>query len=80
MKVKMIEYLVEQLRLHGLSFLLMGVAVHFLYAEYRDLSEEVKDCNASIIEHYRFQTTELTKVVEANTVVLEKLSKVHIDD
>lgn len=73
MKAKLIDYISEQLRLHGLSFLLLGAMVYYFYGEVERLSDEVKSCNKSVIQVYQAERAELRQVIERNTIALENL-------
>lgn len=73
MKAKLIDYISEQLRLHGLSFLLLGVMVYYFYEKVERLSDEVKSCNQAVIQVYQEERTELRQVIERNTIALENL-------
>lgn len=77
LQMKSLEYILEQLRLHGLSFLLMGVAVWYLHSRDVELRNEVKLCNQSMIDMYRIERKELRKVIEANTIALQKIGEDH---
>lgn len=63
----------EQLRTQGLSFILLGIAVWFLYGQNQKLSIQVKGCNETIIEMYRQDRKEMLTIINQNTQVLKEL-------
>lgn len=63
-------YLLDQLRMHGLSFLLLGIAVWYFHAENLKMKGEIKQCNDALIEMYRTDRSELLEVVRNNTAAL----------
>lgn len=74
-QTKILTYILEQLRLHGLSFLLLGAITYYFFTKVEALSEEVKACNNEVITVYREERNELSKVIERNTIALEKLER-----
>lgn len=69
-KASILTYLAEQLRMHGLSFLLLGVAVWYFHGENLKMKSEIKACNDALIEMYRSDRSELLEVVRNNTAAL----------
>ena len=68
------KYLLEQLRFHGLSFVLLGLAVWYFYTVNSQLQQDIKDCNEKIIEIYSNQQMQFREVIQKNTIALDKLT------
>jgi hypothetical protein len=52
-KSNFLLWFLEMLKQQGLSFVLLGVAVFFLWTELKDIEEKNEQCNQEIIEIYR---------------------------
>jgi hypothetical protein len=52
-KSNFLLWFLEMLKQQGLSFVLLGVAVFFLWTELKDIEEKNEKCNQEIIEIYR---------------------------
>lgn len=74
-KQKLIDHIYEQLRLHGLSFVMLAAITYYFYTKVEALSNEVKDCNAAVIRVYEEDRKKLIETIERNTVALNKIRK-----
>lgn len=73
MSEKILAYLAEQARMHGLSFVLLGAAVWYFHGENMKMSSEIRACNQSIIDMYRNDRIQLQEIISNNTKALEEI-------
>lgn len=66
--------LIDQLKRHGLPFILMAMAVLFFYDQFNELRREVDECNDQIIELYSKDHNEMIKVISENTQAIRYLT------
>lgn len=82
------ELLLEQLSKNGLSFLLLGFAVFYLYTkqeksdfewkeELRIVKKDYAQCNENYQNILFDQLSKTTSIIDKNTKVLEDLTKSH---
>lgn len=65
-----INYLSDQIRLHGLSFFLLGVAVWYFHGQNEVMKAEVRACNDTIIQMYATNQAKLMEALNNNTEAL----------
>jgi hypothetical protein len=73
--LRFINYLMDQIRLHGLSFIMLTLAVLWFYKENTKLTEEVKNCNSTMIEIYRNDKIRMEALINNNTQAFEQLKQ-----
>ena len=66
-------YLMDQLRVHGLSFFLLGLATWYFQSENVQMRAEIKDCNSALIEMYRSDRVQMLNVIQNNTSALRDI-------
>lgn len=68
-----LNYLADQARQHGLSVVLLGLAVWYFQGETTKLANEIKACNQTIIDVYRTDRLRNMEVISNNTKALEEI-------
>lgn len=74
---RIFTYLADQLRMHGLSFLLLAAAVWYFQGENMKMANEIKACNQSIIDMYRTDRMHLQEIIDNNTRALEEIKAIN---
>jgi hypothetical protein len=67
------EFIVDQLKKHGLPMLLLAAAVFYLHGRQEMLEKKVENCQGELIRIYQDDRKKLIEVVRANTSAIEKL-------
>lgn len=70
---RMIQFLMEQARMHGLGFILLAAAVYYFQTENAKMTDEIRACNNTIIEMYRTDRLQLQEIIANNTKALEEI-------
>lgn len=71
--LRFINYLTEQLRLHGLSFVLMAMAIWYFQNQNHEITRDLKACNETIISEYKNDRIQMLEVISNNTAALHQL-------
>jgi len=71
------RYLMEQIRVHGISFFLLGVMVWYFQSENAKIKAQILACNDSLIEMYRTDRMQLLDVINNNTKAINSLKLDH---
>lgn len=66
------QYLMEQLRAHGINLLLLALAVWYFQHENMEMKAEIRDCNDALIETYRVNQIQMLDVINNNTRALQE--------
>ncbi len=69
------QYLMEQLRLHGINLFLLAVAVLYFQKENTEMKAEIRTCNDALIETYRVNQVQLLDVINNNTRALQAVHR-----
>lgn len=69
------KYLMEQIRTHGIIFVLLGVAVWYFQNENVNMKEQIRQCNDALIETYRTNQIQLLDVINNNTRALQDVPR-----
>ena len=69
-----IDYLLEQLKMHGLSFVLLAMAIWYFYNVNNELRKKIEISNQRIIELYQIRQKEANEVINKNTTALNRLT------
>ena len=69
-----IDYLLEQLKMHGLSFVLLAMAIWYFYNVNNELRKKIEISNQRIIELYQIRQKEANDVINKNTTALNRLT------
>jgi len=70
---RLIAYMAEQARMHGLSFVLLAAAIWYFHGENIKMTAEIQACNSSIIELYQNNQAHLQEIIGNNTRALEQI-------
>lgn len=70
---KLLTYFIDQAKLHGLTFILMAIAVWYFEKQNSVLNDELKACTDAVISVYRTDRAQLLDVVSNNTAALERI-------
>jgi len=73
-KESIIDYLLEQLKMHGLSFVLLAMAIWYFYNVNNELRAKIEISNQRIIELYQIRQKEANDVIAKNTTALNRLT------
>lgn len=65
------QYLMDQLRLHGINLFLLGVAVWYFQNENMEMKTEIRACNDALIETYRVNQVQILDALNNNTRALQ---------
>lgn len=68
---RIVSYISDQVRMHGLSFVLLACAVWYFHGENKQMGAEIRTCNQTIIDMYRSDRIQLQEIINNNTKVLE---------
>lgn len=71
-------FLWDQLRTHGLSFVLLALAVGYFQQNTRELTQELKLCNQEILELYREDRVKMLEIISNNTRAVNQLTQAAI--
>jgi len=69
------QYLMDQLRLHGINLFLLGLAVWYFQIENTEMKSEIRACNDALIETYRVNQIQLLDVINNNTRALQDIPR-----
>ncbi len=69
-----VDYLLEQLKMHGLSFVLLAMAIWYFYNVNNELRKKIEISNQRIIELYQIRQKEANEVINKNTTALNRLT------
>jgi hypothetical protein len=70
---KLIDYLLAQLKMHGIGLALLMLAVWYFHGENIRMQSEIRKCNDSMIEMYRTDRIQLLDVINNNTRALDRI-------
>lgn len=65
------QFLMDQLRKHGLPLFLFAVATWYFWGENVEMKAQIRACNDSLIETYRVNQIQLLDVINNNTRALQ---------
>lgn len=69
-----VDYLKSQVKVHGISFFLLGLAVWYFTGENREIKNEIRMCNEARMEQYQVERQQMMEVINNNTKALDKLN------
>lgn len=72
-KSKFLEFLLEQLKTHGLPILLLSIAVWYFYNEVKSMQQEIRICNENLIQMYQTNNNKMIEVIGNNTQALDRI-------
>lgn len=72
-KSAIIDYLWSQLKLHGISMLLLAIAVWYFHGENKRMQQEIRSCNQAIIVQYEQSQAKLLEALNNNTLALNRI-------
>lgn len=70
--LKFIGYLMDQVKLHGLNFILLALAVMWFYNQNEKLTAEVKLCNSTMIDMHRSDKIRSETLLLNSTAALQQ--------
>jgi len=73
MTQRVIDYFTNYLLKQGPTIVLLACAVWYFSSENRQMSEEIRACNQSIIDMYRTDRIQLQEIISNNTRALQEI-------
>ena len=73
--VSLISYVSEQLKTHGLPFVLLALAVTWFNEKNKQLDAKLDICNQAIIKAYQENQTKMIEVIERNSSAFKALDR-----
>ena len=71
--LRFLDYLMEQIRIHGLTIVLLALAVWYFEAQNNILKEEIRDCNQTMISEYKVERAQTLQIISNNTAALNQI-------
>ena len=69
------QYLMDQLRAHGINLFLLAIAVWYFQNENTEMKAEIRACNDALIETYRVNQIQMLDVINNNTRALQDVPR-----
>lgn len=69
------QYLMDQLRTHGINLFLLAIAVWYFQNENMEMKAEIRACNDALIETYRVNQIQMLDVINNNTRALQAVPR-----
>lgn len=77
LNIRFINYITEQIRLHGMTIVLLAVAVWYFEGQNKVLREEIRDCNQSLIAEYKVDRAQTLQIISNNTAALNQIRAIN---
>lgn len=69
------QYMMEQLRTHGINLFLLAIAVWYFQNENMQIKAEIRACNDALIETYKSNQRQMLDVINNNTRALQDVPR-----